>query len=147
MNDINLDELTTKYFNFLVEDFDFAKAKNKYVSDDIVIEIKYGRHQPDVLIRPRSEPDFTSLGLNWFFYYYIKDFDTSSIRKIDLEKSTFEYSSLFQEFAETIINKIQSWWLPVQIYRLETLEKDFGEKLEMFKEVYDYVDEKTKKNQ
>ncbi len=88
MSEINLDELTVKYFNFLVEDFNFARENNKYISDNVVIEIRYGRFQPFVTIMKINEPDFTKLGMNWFFYYYKENFDVSSIQASDLEIAT-----------------------------------------------------------
>jgi len=143
MSDINFDELTDKSFYFLVEEYSFKRKGDTYISDSAVIKIKYGRHQPHVTIKPVSEPDFTALGLNWFFDYYIDEFDFSSIRDIDLETATMKFSTLFKKHADIIVTQIQDWWFPAQKYRLETIEKDFGEKPEMFNELYEYVD-KTK---
>jgi len=91
MSDINFDELTDKSFYFLVEEYSFKRKGDTYISDSAVIKIKYGRHQPHVTIKPVSEPDFTALGLNWFFDYYI----TNCINDC-LEAQIF--SELFDEF-------------------------------------------------
>lgn len=143
MRDINCDKLTKKYFYFLVEEYNFTCEDGTFKSNSVTIEISYGRNAPFITLLPKDEPQFSKICMNWFFYYYTEDFDNVLKSESNLENATKKYSDLFREYADTIIHKVTTWWLPVQRYRLETMENDFGEKLEMFQSLYDYVEKKT----
>ena len=143
----NIENLKKKHFWFLVEEFGFKYNQGKFVSDNIEIKIAYDRDRPTIDIRPLSEPEFTSLQIDWVADYFTNSEFTKTLdlQFGDLEENIKTFASVLKKYSNRLLFEIDDWWLPAQRYRLRQWEALFAKApLHAFKEIYEYLD--TKEN-
>ena len=147
MDKIDYYELIRQHFGFLVNEYNFHKKDNIFTNDRIEITINFGRFQPTAEIKRIDEPERSIIALNWFFSYYIDNFDFSAFHNVDIDVSTERYAAIFRKYSEIIINQIDEWWLPVQKYILEDLGGLFGRDAEILQDLTEYIEKHEKRSQ
>ena len=143
----NIENLIKKYFWFLVDEFGFTYNEGKFTSANIEITITYDRDRPTIDIRPRREPDFTKLQIDWVVDYFKNSEFTKTLNLQfgELEENIKTFASIFKMYSNRLLFEIDDWWIPAHKYRLKQWEALFATSpLDAFKEIYDYLDSKEK---
>src|ERR1043165_2420323 len=92
LNDKNLlpgEQLTKRYFWFLVDEYGFNYEKYVYLSKELVIKFEIGHVTPRIFINQVGEPDFVRLNFEWIlkFFHGTAPYESRDYTKFSLEEN------------------------------------------------------------
>ena len=142
-------EMVEKYFGFLIEEYQFAyDGRFVFTSPKVRIEMGIGHKTPRIYIHRVGEPDFTNMILEVVILYF-----EGKLPKINFEVHPLEHNIKFmakvlRDRARKIMNDIDEWWIPVQLYHYKKAEKKYKDRhqlegfLSSYKRNHDYLKSK-----
>jgi len=148
---LNIEEqLVKRHFWFLVDEFKFIYNNYSFSSDTILIEFQIGHKLPSILIYRVGEPAYMKLLLDRILQYFEGSIADQNIDFTlrSLAENIIYYAQKFQKYSHKIIDEIDDWWIPVQLFQYRLFEqkyKDAGQLegfLSGFKRDHDYLKSK-----
>ena len=151
------EQLVKRYFWFLVDEYQLIYKRTyersfQFSLPKVRIELRIGHKSPRLLIYRIGEPEFTSLGFERIIQYFEGRLEIDDLVRYfpdyPLEDNIGFMAKLFKRYADRIINQIDEWWIPVQVFQYKLLEqkyKDAGQLedfLTGFKRDQDYLKSK-----
>lgn len=152
-------EAVEKHFQFLVEEFGLTYKRIhertfEFVTSQVRLELRMGHKSPDILVYRLGEPEFTNLGFARIVQYFegrveIDDLFSRYYPDFPLEDNILFLAKLFKRYATRIINQIDTWWIPAQVFQYKLLKqhyKDSGQLEDFllgFKRDHDYLKDKS----
>jgi hypothetical protein len=143
MNDF--EGLVTKYFWFLVDDYQFIYENFTYSSDrfQLQIQITADRSLPAIFFRIIGEPDYTTLPFEWILYYLRGSKFGTNFYERSLDENIKFFAELLKEYSKEIFFEVDRWWIPAHRIMLKDWEDTTHKSpVRTFQQLYDYIKEK-----
>ena len=146
-----------KYFHFLVEQFKLAYKRTherrfEFVSSQVRIELGIGHKSPSITVSRPGEPEFTILAFERIVQYFEGRLEIDDLVRyfpdFPLKDNIHFMAKLFENYADRIINQIDEWWIPVQVFQYKLIEQEYKDAgqledfLSSFKRDHDYLKNK-----
>jgi hypothetical protein len=119
-----------KHFAFLVEQYGLTyDDHSEFASSKLRIQLEIGHKSPRIFISRVGEPEFTRLLLERIIQYFEGriEIDDLFIYFPDhpLEHNISFIATLFERYARRVINQIDEWWIPVQVFQYDLIKKGY----------------------
>ena len=129
-NEEDVPQLVRKHFAFLVEHYGLTyDGHSEFTSSKVRIQLEIGHKSPKIVIYRVGEPEFTRLLLERIIQYFEGkiEIDDLFIHFPDhpLEHNISFVATLFQRYAGRIIDQIDEWWIPVQVFQYNLIKKEY----------------------
>jgi hypothetical protein len=142
------EELVKKYFSFLMEQYGFTYTPYCYTSKKVRITLEIGHKTPNIGIARLGEPAFTELDLRRIIQYFEGRVLNIDFTAHPLEHNISFMADILKGYSPKIVNHIDEWWVPVQKFQYELIEKVYRASGQMddfsysFKRKHDYLKSK-----
>ncbi|MDP1624661.1 MAG: hypothetical protein Q8L64_02720 [bacterium] len=142
--------MVSKHFRYLVDQHNLTyDGRFEFTSPKVRIKLEIGHKSPRISIYRPGEPEFTNLLFERIVQYFEDRLEIDDLVRyfpdFPLEDNIHFMAKLFKRYADRIINQIDEWWIPVQVFQYKLLEqryKDAGQLedfLSGFKRDHDYL--------
>lgn len=148
-------EAVNEHFWFLVKEYQFVYKRThersfQFTSPKIWIELRVGHKSPRILVRRIGEPEFTSVIFERIVQYLERRLEIDNLFSRyyphhPLNDNIRFVAELFKRYSDKIISQIDEWWIPVQVFQYELMEKDYKDAGQLedfqasFKRHFDYL--------
>ncbi len=150
----NLDieeQLVKRYFWFLVDEFNFKYGNYSFSSEKIHIEIQVGHKLPSIFINRIGEPEYMKLLLDRILQHFEGSVTDENIDYTlrSLADNIIYYADKFRNYSHKLIDEIDDWWIPVQVFQYRLLEQQYTKAGQLkdfltgFKRDLDYLKSKS----
>ena len=144
------ERLVKKYFSFLISEYGFTYHNYYFTSENLQIQFWLGHKTPTILIVRVGEPEFTKIILDRIIQYFAGSLPGENIdfTAKPLEQNLRFFSIFFRKYATRIIDEINDWWLPVQVFQFRMMESKYKNTghiedfLGSYKREFDYLKSK-----
>ena len=121
------EQLTKKYFWFLVDKYGMKYEKYTFRSKKMLIEVQVGHKTPRVVFNKVGEPDpqLFYLELDWVIAFLHGTFPNANHDYLmySLEENIIFVSKMFRENSDKLIKEFDSWWIPVHVFIYKWMER------------------------
>lgn len=152
-NEEDVPQLVRKHFAFLVEQYDLTYDDHmEFTSSKVRISLEIGHKSPRILISRVGEPEFLRLPLERIIQYFEGRIEIDDLFIFfpdhPLEYSISFIATLFKRYAWRIIDQIDEWWIPVQVFQYNLIKNEYVQAGQLedflfgFKDRTDYLQSK-----
>jgi hypothetical protein len=140
--------LVEKYFSFLIEQHGFTYSNYCFESEKLRIALEIGHKTPSIFITRAGEPGFARLIFERIIQYFKDPLPDIDFQVHSLEHNIRYMADILRSYAPRIINHIDEWWLPAQVFQYKLLEKNYRDAGQLddfltgFKRDHDYLKSK-----
>jgi hypothetical protein len=129
-NEEDVPQMVRRYFAFLIEEYGLTDDGDlEFMSSKARIKLEIGHKSPRIVIYRVGEPEFSRLILERIIQYFEGrvEIDDLFISFPDhpLEHNISFIATLFKRYAQRIIEQIDEWWIPVQVFQYNLIKKEY----------------------